>query len=164
MLEIVLIAHNIRSIHNLGSIFRTAEGFGVCKIYLSGYTPSPNSGLPHVRAKIAGQLHKTALGAENIVPHENNLASEALFKKLRADGYKIVGLEQDERAIKLSDYKPSSKVALLLGEEVHGITPELRDLCDELIEIPMYGKKESFNVAVATGIALYHLTTTASAP
>jgi tRNA G18 (ribose-2'-O)-methylase SpoU len=164
MPEIVLIVHNIRSIHNVGSIFRTAEGFGISKIYLSGYTPSPDSGLPHVRAKIAEQLHKTALGAEDLIKFSYHKNINALIDTLKKSGYQLVGLEQDERAIKLPNYKPTGKVALLLGEEVHGITQQLRDLCDELIEIPMNGQKESFNVAVATGIALYHLTTTASAP
>lgn len=158
MAEVVLILHNIRSIHNVGSIFRTAEGFGAKKIYLSGYTPSPNSGLPHVRKKIAEQLHKTALGAEKILPFEDITASKMFFDKLRDDGYKIVGLEQDERSIMLPDYKPRNKIALLLGEEVNGIEPELRDLCDELVEIPMHGQKESFNVSVATGIVLYQMT------
>lgn len=160
MTELVIIAHNIRSIHNVGSIFRTAEGFGVKKIYLSGYTPSPNSGLPHVRAKIATALHKTALGTEELVPYENTLAAKVFFDKLRDDGYKIVGLEQDKRATMLPNYKPPAKIALLIGEEVHGIDPELRGLCDDLIEIPMRGQKESFNVAVATGVALYELSKT----
>lgn len=79
------------------------------------------------------------------------------MESLRQDGYAIVGLEQDDRSIILPDYQPPQKIALLLGEEVHGVTPELRGQCEELIEIPMIGKKESFNVSVATGIALYHL-------
>jgi len=159
-MEITLVLHDIRSIHNVGSIFRTAEGFGVKKIYLSGYTPSPDNGLPHVRKKIADRLHKTALGAEKLVSNEYVNDIFVLIDDLRKSGYKIVGLEQDERSIKLSDYKidKNVKIALLLGEEVKGITTELRDKCDELVEIPMFGKKESFNVAVATGIALYELT------
>ena len=173
MLEIVLIAHNIRSIHNLGSIFRTAEGFGVGKIYLSGYTPSPNNGLPHVRAKIAESLHKTALGAEKLVSHEYVDDVKKLINELKNDGFIVLGLEQDPRAIMLPDLQSrlsstqipkgptlrhNTKLTLLLGEEVHGIEPGLRDMCDELIEIPMLGQKESFNISVATGIALYELT------
>jgi tRNA G18 (ribose-2'-O)-methylase SpoU len=160
MTKVVLIAHNIRSLHNVGSIFRTAEGFGVSKIYLSGYTPSLDNGLPHVRAKIARELHKTALGAERMVPNEYVDDVEQLISKLKNDGFKIIGLEQDPRAIPLPNLRKGptlTQIALLLGEEVNGIEPKLRDLCDELIEIPMRGEKESFNVAVATGIALYAL-------
>jgi tRNA G18 (ribose-2'-O)-methylase SpoU len=160
-MKIVVIAHNIRSIHNVGSIFRTCEGFGVAKVYLSGYTPAPDNGLPHVRAKISEQLHKTALGAEKLVDFEYVPEITEAIKRVSSENYRIVGLEQDEKAIMLPDYKvrPCKRIALILGEEVHGLTPEIRDLCDDLIEIPMAGQKESFNVSVATGIALYHLTT-----
>jgi len=157
--EIVIIAHNIRSVLNLGSIFRTAEGFGVRKIYLSGYTPNWHSNLPHVRQKMSKQIHKTALGAEEIVVSEYVPDLIAKIAEQKKDGWRIVGLEQDARAILLPDYKPSGKIALLLGEEVGGIENQLRQLCDDLIEIPMRGQKESFNVAVATGVALYDLTT-----
>ena len=163
-MEIVVLVHNIRSILNVGSIFRTSEGFGVKKIYLSGYTPSPNNGLPHVREKLKKQLHKTALGAENIVPHEYTGNINELIKELKEKGFQIVGLEQDKKSIPLhlfargSDPLANTKIALLIGEEVNGIEQKLRDLCDVLVEIPMFGQKESFNVAVATGIALYELT------
>ena len=160
-MEIILILHNIRSILNVGSIFRSADGFGIKKIYLSGCTPSPNSGLPHVRDKLAKQLHKTALGAEQYVDFESVVVNKPFFEKLRSDGYEIIGLEQDKRATLLSDFSVSkhNKIALILGAEVHGIPIEIRELCDSFIEIPMYGHKESFNVAVAAGIALYGLTT-----
>jgi tRNA G18 (ribose-2'-O)-methylase SpoU len=171
-MEIVVIAHNIRSVHNIGSIFRTSEGFGVSKIYLSGYSPSSDHGLPHVREKISRQLHKTALGAEKIVSHEYADSVEKLIISLKKSGFTIIGLEQDPRAIPLPKYHlrkgptltQKGEIVLLLGEEVHGITPELRDMCDALVEIPMRGQKESFNVAVAAGIALYHLTAAESAP
>ena len=104
------------------------------------------------------QIHKTALGAETIVPFEYQESPDII--QLQLDGYTIVGLEQDQRSVLLPDYRPPQKIALLLGEEVHGITDAMRDLCDNLIEIPMKGKKESFNVSVAAGIALYHLVTT----
>lgn len=157
MKSVVIIAHNIRSIHNLGSIFRTAEGFGVEKIYLSGWTASPDKSLPHIAEKLQRQLHKTALGAEEIVPFESVELNHDFLKKLKSDGWHLVGLEQDSRAILLPNYKADKKVALLLGEEVHGIEQEWRDVCDALIEIPMFGRKESFNVSVATGIALYQI-------
>jgi tRNA G18 (ribose-2'-O)-methylase SpoU len=161
MPDIIVIAHNIRSTHNVGAIFRTSEGFGVSRIILSGYTPYPHhpgdARLPHIFRKLTDQIHKTALGAETIVPftHQDVPAIDAL----RADGYTIVGLEQDNDSVMLPNYHPPEKIALLLGEEVKGITTDMRLLCDELIEIPMTGKKESFNVSVATGIALYALAT-----
>ena len=159
MSEIIVIAHNIRSTHNVGSIFRTCEGFGVTKLILSGYTPYPivenDSRLPHIANKLTAQIHKTALDAEVMVPFEYQARPE--LSSLRAQGFTIVGLEQDERSIMLPGYKAPEKVVLLLGEEVEGITGDLRDECDDLIEIPMKGNKESFNVSVAAGIALYAL-------
>lgn len=161
MPEIIVIAHNIRSTHNVGAIFRTSEGFGVSKIILSGYTPYPvlskDTRLPHISAKLTSQIHKTALGAEEMVPFEYQDTLD--MGTLQVAGYRIVGLEQDARSTMLADYHPADKIALLLGEEVEGLTAELRNACDDLIEIPMYGKKESFNVSVAAGIALYGLTT-----
>lgn len=160
MREITVIAHNIRSTHNVGAIFRSSEGFGVSKIILSGYTPYPlipgDARLPHISRKLTEQIHKTALGAELIVPFAYQESPD--FSMLRNDGFTIVGLEQDARSIMLPEYKAPEKIALLLGEEVEGIDKELRDRCDELVEIPMRGKKESFNVSVAAGIALYALT------
>jgi len=160
MPEIIVIAHNIRSTHNVGSIFRTAEGFGVTKIILSGYTPYPrielDSRLPHISEKLTSQIHKTALDAETIVPFE--YIEELSLERFKNEGYRIVALEQDETSILLNDYTPPEKIALLIGEEVHGISAELLEQCEDIIEIPMQGKKESFNVSVATGIALYGLT------
>lgn len=159
MPEIIVIAHNIRSTHNVGAIFRTAEGFGISKIILSGYTPYPtltqDPRLPHISSKLTAQIRKTALGAEAIVPFEYQ--EEPDFGSLRQLGFRIVGLEQDKTSVMLSDYRPPEKIALLLGEEVEGIEDSLRKECDDLIEIPMEGQKESFNVSVATGIALYGL-------
>ena len=161
MPEIIVIAHNIRSTHNVGAIFRTAEGFGVKSIILSGYTPYPtipeDTRLPHIANKLTAQIHKTALGAEAIVPFTHQELPS--FDTLREQGYTITALEQAPRAVMLPDYHPPQKVVLLLGEEVHGITPEMLTECQDIIEIPMVGKKESFNVSVATGIALYALTT-----
>lgn len=161
MRDIIVIAHNIRSALNVGSIFRTAEGFGVTQIILSGYTPYPrlSSGdprLPHIAEKLTTQIHKTALDAEQFVSFTH--VEELDFMQLKNEGYRIVGLEQDSRSTMLADYNGPDKIALLLGEEVEGITTLLRNQCDDLIEIPMKGRKESFNVSVATGIALYALT------
>ncbi len=159
MPDIIVIAHNIRSTYNVGSIFRTAEGFGVSKIILSGYTPYPavknDTRLPHIADKITSQIHKTALGAEAVVPFEQHDTLD--LGTLDIAGYRIVALEQAADSINLRDYQAPDKIALLLGEEVHGITPELLAKVDDIIEIPMLGQKESFNVSVATGIALYAL-------
>lgn len=161
MPEIIVIAHNIRSTHNVGSIFRSCEGFGVQKIILSGYTPYPivqnDTRLPHLREKIDSQIHKTALGAEKIVKFDKQ--TEPDFDSLKAEGYKVVALEQDKKSIMINNYKCPEKIALVLGEEVHGIDKSILSHCESIIEIPMLGKKESFNVSVACGIALYALTT-----
>lgn len=159
MSEIVVLLHNIRSTHNVGSIFRSADGFGVSKIIFSGYTPYPtledDTRLPHFADKITRQIHKTALGAETSIPFERHELPP--IEQLKQAGYRIVGLEQDENSVLLSEYKNPGKVALILGNEIDGIYPEYRALCDTIVEIPMKGHKESFNVSVAAGIALYQL-------
>jgi len=160
MPEIIVIAHNIRSTHNVGAIFRTAEGFGIKKIILSGYSPYPqipnDTRLPHIYEKLTSQIHKTALDAEKMVPFEYSEIPP--LKELKTAGYRLVALEQEDRSINLADYEVPDKIALLIGEEVHGIEAELLAQCQDVLEIPMVGKKESFNVSVATGIALYALT------
>lgn len=160
MRRIVLIAYNLRSCHNVGSLLRTAEGLGVEQVFLTGYTPFPLSTgdgrLPHVAAKIARQIHKTALGAEELVGwgHLDNLGP--LFARLRAEGFTIAAVEQAPHAIQLNDYQPPEKIALLVGREVEGLEPEVLAQMDTILEIPMFGKKESFNVVQAAAMALYH--------
>lgn len=160
MPEVILLLHNIRSTHNVGSIFRTAEGFGVSKIILSGYTPYPtlpnDTRLPHIREKLTAQIHKTALDAEQMVPFE--YTEQPNIAALKQAGYSIAALEQSPKSIVLSDYTAPEKLVLVLGEEVHGIPPELLAECEDILEIPMRGKKESFNVSVAAAIAIYSLT------
>lgn len=157
--SIIVIAHNIRSAHNVGSIFRTAEGFGASQIICSGYTPYPtmhhDKRLPHIRDKISAQIHKTALGAEQLVSFEYQQTPD--IASLRSQGYTIAGLEQTSSSISLNDFRPPEKIALVLGEEVNGISTAILEVCDTTLEIPMFGQKESFNVSVACGIALYHL-------
>lgn len=159
MSEIIVIAHNIRSTHNVGSIFRTCEGFGVTKLILSGYTPYPafpgDTRLPHIVEKLTMQIHKTALDAETMVPFEYQEIPN--IEVLKNSGFRIVALEQTETSINLQDYRPPEKVALVLGEEVHGVESNLLKQCDDILEIPMSGEKESFNVSVVAGIALYAL-------
>lgn len=159
--QISVVAHNIRSTHNIGSIFRTCDGFGVEHLYLSGYSPYPatkhDARLPHIAQKATAEIAKVALGAENTVPFAHIDHVKDTIEAFRAHGYTIVGLEQDKDAIELQRFQTPSKILLILGEEVEGISPDIRKLCDNLIEIPMKGQKESFNVSVATGIALYKL-------
>ena len=161
-MELVVIANNIRSTHNVGSILRTADGFGVHKVFLTGYTPYPaqehDARLPHLRVKLTAQIHKTALGAEITVPTEHVENIGNLLRELKDSGYELIALEQHERSTPLNSFvSEGKKLALLLGEEVNGIPPDLLALCDHIIEIPMRGQKESFNVSVAAGISIYEL-------
>lgn len=160
MNEIIVIAHNIRSAHNIGSIIRTCEGFGVKKIIISGYSPYPklknDTRLPHISEKLTKQITKASLGAEKMIDIE--FQDFPNFKQLKNEGYIIVGLEQNDKSLPINEFKTKNKIALLLGEEVHGIDKNIINNCDCLVEIPMKGKKESFNVSVATGIALYQIT------
>lgn len=159
MPEITLLLHDIRSTHNVGSIFRTAEGFGVKEIVLSGYTPYPqlknDSRLPHLANKLTKQIHKTALGAEGMVPFSRY---ETIEEFLAGNSLPILALEQDDTSVSIQNYTPPDNFILLLGEEVKGIDTDLLKKCDIILEIPMKGQKESFNVSVAAGIALYALT------
>lgn len=163
-MELVVVLDNIRSTYNVGAILRTAEGFGANEIVFSGYTPRvhDNALLPHLRAKLDKEIHKTALGAEDMlkITFTDDIANK--LAKFKAAGYQIIGLENnidDDRLIKMNSpelkSRLSNKVVLILGEEVHGISHKLYDLIDLFLEIPMRGKKESFNVSVAAGIAMY---------
>lgn len=160
-MSFVVVAHNIRSIHNVGSIFRTCEGFGAKKLFLSGYTPYPevaenDSRLPHLRQKLTSQIHKTALGAEKFVPFEYHENIIGLISMLKEEGYLIFALEQHHSSMPLSKaVRPGVDIALILGEEVNGISENVLSLADVIAEIPMQGNKESFNVSVAAGIAMY---------
>jgi 23S rRNA (guanosine2251-2'-O)-methyltransferase len=161
-MNLIVIAHNIRSTHNIGAILRTADGFGVKEVWLTGYSPYPTQAndtrLPHLRDKITKQIHKTALGAEVSVVTRYVQDVATAFDELRQKGYSIVALEQDAQAIPLAAFKPAtSRLAVLLGEEVAGVDATLLATCDAIVEIPMHGHKESFNVSVAAGIALYEL-------
>ena len=166
-MEIILVLHNIRSTYNVGSILRTADGFGVKQVICSGYTPVPlpySTMLPHLANKVTTQIHKTALGAETTL--QSTLSNDIIgtLTGLRKAGYQIIGLENniDEPNSHLLTEKNlnkllQSKIVILLGEEVLGISRELYKLVDLFLEIPMYGKKESFNVSVATAILLFYL-------
>jgi 23S rRNA (guanosine2251-2'-O)-methyltransferase len=113
--------------------------------------------LPHIADKLTQQIHKTALDAETLVPWSHLESVEACISSLKADGFAVVALEQSQDSVPLPQYDAPTKVALLLGREVEGIEPELVQLCDTTIEIPMLGKKESFNVVQAAAMCLYKL-------
>lgn len=157
--------HNIRSTYNVGAILRTAEGFGVSRVICSGYTPwFKKSGLlPHLSLKLQRQIHKSALGAEEMLEVEWTDDIVLRLRELKGLSYQIAGLENnlEHPTVLLSDPKLSEKirgkVVLVLGEEVGGIPEEVRKEMDLFLEIPMKGRKESFNVSVATGVALFRL-------
>jgi len=157
---VILILHNIRSVHNTGSMFRTADTAGVEKIILSGYTPTPLDRFGRKRTDFA----KVSLGAEDSVPWEYVETPEVTLAELRKNGYCIAALEQAPNSVNIFDFQtsthnPTNKpVALLVGNEVDGVSPALLAQAEVILEIPMRGKKESLNVSVATGVALFVLT------
>lgn len=160
MFKLALILADIRSIHNVGSILRSADGFGVEHIYYAGYTPYPtqpnDTRIPHESRRLTNQIHKTALGAERLPASTFATIAEAI-QAAKNDGYLVAALEQSEHSVSLPNFEPTSNIALLLGNEVTGVLHEHLSLADVILEIPMFGTKESFNVSVATGIALYQL-------
>ena len=155
--DIIAVLHNVRSVHNVGSIFRTADAAGVRKIYCAGITPAPLDRFGRPRADLA----KVALGAEKNVAWEAARSTAALLARLRKDGYALLALEQDKHSIpydKIPVAIRRRKLCLVLGDEVRGLPRSLLARADRVLEIPMRGKKESLNVAVAFGIAAYALT------
>lgn len=157
--EISILLHNIRSTHNVGSIFRTADGFGVANIYISGTTPAPVDRFGRERADVA----KVALGAEKSVSWKQIDMVTDFIKTFKKNGGTVIILEQNEKSIDLHEYDhefirgKGKPTLLILGEEVHGVSDDIINLADVIVEIPMKGMKESFNVSVAAGIALYEL-------
>jgi 23S rRNA (guanosine2251-2'-O)-methyltransferase len=156
-MKLAVILENIRSVHNVGSIFRTADAVGAQKIYCCGITPGPLDRFAHVRADFA----KVALGAERSVAWE--VVKEAgaiptavsIIERLKKDGWQIFAVEQSKNSIPYYEANGDAKVALVLGAEVDGVSPEVLALADKILEIPMRGKKESLNVAVAFGIVAF---------
>jgi len=143
--KIIAICHNIRSAHNVGSIFRTADAAGVAKIILGGYSAHP----PHPK------LAKTALGAENSVAFERVWPTWRAIDKLKKAGYRVVALEKTAGAKNIFSFKPKFPLALVLGNETRGLSREILKRCHKIIFIPMKGMKESLNVSVAFGVAIY---------
>ncbi len=161
MRQLVLIAHNVRSAHNIGALLRTADGLGVLTVYLTGYSPYPaikhDARLPHITRKLHNQIAKTALGAEKTIAIKHAKAVTKIIGKLKHDGYTVGALEQTKGAILLPDFKPPDKLAIIVGREVDGLEPDVIKAADVVLQIPMLGRKESFNVSVAAAIALYHM-------
>lgn len=149
----ILILPDIRSALNVGSIFRTADAVGVDKIYLVGCTPRPTDQFERIQKDIA----KSALGAEKYIDWEYKKTLSSLIKDLKKKGYEIVALEQSDNSIDYRKYKKTAKMVLILGPEVDGLNKKTLGLCDKIIEIPMNGKKESLNVSVALGVALFRI-------
>ena len=146
--DLVMILDNVRSLNNVGSIFRTCDCLGISKLYLCGITGTP----PH------RDIYKTSLGAEETVQWEYFANIADLIQKLKADNYYVVGLEQTDHSIDLRNFNSEGKkVALIAGNEIEGLSDTSLELCDGYIEIPQFGTKHSFNVAVSAGIALWEL-------
>ena len=156
--ELVAVLDNIRSAHNVGSIFRTADGAGVKHLYLCGITPTPAENQT---------LGKTSLGSENFIPWSSHLNAVDLAKQLISNGYSLLALEQKKNAVSIFQFKIEdemgmgrSPLALILGNERAGVDPELMDLGEAVLTLPMAGQKASLNVAVAFGVAAYWLMNT----
>lgn len=149
----VLILNDIRSVENVGAIFRTCDALGINKIYLTGHTPSPVDRFGRKRNDLA----KSALGAEEYVPWEEREDVFLLIDELKNKGYFLIGIEQDEKSVDYKEVKIKEKNVFILGAEVTGIPKEILEKCDVIAEIPMKGKKESLNVSVSFGVALFRI-------
>ena len=145
---VVLVLDNIRSAHNVGSAFRTADAFGIDRIYLCGICACPPS----------AEIHKSALGAEQSVPWEHCDDTLAALRSLREQGYTLVSVEQSEGSVSLDAFvrEPGRKYAVVFGNEVDGVQQGAVDLSDMVLEIPQWGTKHSLNVSVAVGVVLWH--------
>ena len=152
MSETILILHNIRSTHNVGSIFRTADGAGVSKVFLIGYTPAPVDRFGREQKDIA----KTALGAQESVPWEQREGIHELLVELKNCSYNVATVEQAKNSIVLADFTPLDKQVYILGNEIEGVPQDILEASDRVVEIPMLGEKESLNVAVAAGVVLFN--------
>lgn len=159
--RVVLVVQNVRSAHNVGSLLRTADGLGIEKVYFCGFTPYPETKidkrLPHVAKRAGQQIKKTSLGAEASVTWQHRESVFDLLSELKSEKFITAALEQSSASIMLPKYTPAGDIALIVGSEASGLDQKVLDAVDVSLEIPMLGAKESFNVAVAAGMALYHL-------
>jgi len=145
--DIILIAHDIRSAYNIGSMFRTCDGAGVKQIILGGYSATPN------HPKVA----KTSLGAENSVDWKKNKQTWREIEQLKKEGFQIIALETSKKAKNIFEFKPKFPCAIIVGNEVRALSRNVLKRADRIVQIPMQGQKESLNVAIAAGVALYQL-------
>ena len=148
------VLNNLRSLYNVGSIFRTADGAGLEKLWLCGITGIPPS----------EKISKTALGAEKNIPWEFRKNADECLRELKSKGYQIVLLEQTPQSIPYDEFRPKAPVCLVAGNEISGVSQDLLPFYDAAIEIPMSGLKISLNVTVAFGIAAYHIRNVISKP
>jgi len=151
--EVILIIHNVRSAYNVGSIFRTAETAGINEIYLTGYTPAPVDKFGRGRKDIA----KVSLGAEKIIPWKKFSKIREVLIKFKKENYFIVAIEQSKNSFDYKKVKPRQKTVFIVGNEIKGLDQKILNKCEVIAEIPMKGKKESLNVAVSVGIALFRI-------
>jgi tRNA G18 (ribose-2'-O)-methylase SpoU len=151
----IVILHDIRSVINVGAIFRTCDAVGVSEIILSGTSPAPIDRFGRIRSDFA----KSALGAEKTVSWKQVLDVAAIIDELKKDGYEIYSIEQSPDSVDYKNItvKPNSKIVIIPGNEVDGVPIDIQNMSDAILEIPMHGSKESLNVSVATGIILYRL-------
>lgn len=149
--KIIVITDNIRSAFNVGSIFRTADAAGVDKIYLCGITPTP------IPERGVDRVSKISLGAEKNIEWEKCNNTWRLIEKLKTEDFNIIGLELSNDAIDYKKFKPKFPTVLIIGNEVRGLSKNILSRVDTTIKLPMYGDKESLNVSVAFGIAVYKL-------
>lgn len=147
-----LILDNIRSAHNVGTMFRTADGAGVQKIFLVGYTPTPVDRF----GRAQGEIAKTSLGACETVSWQHIDDLPALISQLQQEEVTVVAVEQSPTSVQLKDFQVPDKVAYIVGNEVDGISESIQQLSDVVLELPMLGEKESLNVATTAGIVLYY--------
>ena len=144
---IIIVLDNIRSAHNVGSIFRTSDAFLIEKLILCGITPTPPS----------NEIRKSALGSTNSVEWVKKEETGIAINQLKKEGYYIVGVEQVEKATEIQKFQNNKPIALVFGHEINGISQEIIDTCDEVIEIPQYGTKHSLNISVCAGIVMWKI-------
>lgn len=149
--ETVVVLDSIRSMYNVGSIFRTSEALSICNLVLCGITPAPPR----------PEISKSALGAEESVPFSYFEDATSAIKKLKSEGYLIIGVEQTTQSVELDQWPVGRQnAAFVFGNEVNGISNAVLSLCDQIVEIPQFGRKHSLNVSVSVGIVLFHYLST----
>jgi len=149
-----VILYNVRSRHNVGAIFRTCEGAGVSKLWLVGYTPAPVDRF----GRVVEEIKKTSLGASDMVPWQQADNIFLLLEKIKESGTSVVAIEQSPGAVSLFEYSESENVAYIFGNEITGVTLDIQNDCDVIVDIPMAGRKESLNVSTTVGIVLFQKT------